>query len=106
MRWTTPGRPRPTNPTSCPSRAGSSSSISVNAHPADVITPWQRLIEQRLGMTNDKYRYGRAIKMLRLLCGAYRATDHEAGFDTYLGDLRDRHRRKTSFLAQLDRTAL
>lgn len=76
------------------------------AHPADVITPWQRLIEQRLGMTNDKYRYGRAITMLRRLRDAHRATDDEAGFDTHLDDLRDRHRRKTSFLTKLDRAAL
>lgn len=72
-------------------------------HPADVIAPWQRLIEQRLGRSNDKYRYGRAIKMLRRLRDAYRATSDGIGFDAYLDDLRDRHKRKTSFLAKLDR---
>lgn len=80
--------------------------LRQRTHPADVIASWQRLIEQRLGLASDKYRYGRAIKMLRRLRDAYRATDDDAGFRTYLDDLQDRHRRKTSFLAKLDRAKL
>lgn len=75
-------------------------------HPADVIAPRHRLIEQRLGMSNDKYRYGRAIKMLRRLRDAYHAAGDKSGFDAYLDDLRGRHKRKTSFLAKLDRAKL
>ncbi|MPY80936.1 MAG: hypothetical protein GEV04_21365 [Actinophytocola sp.] len=80
--------------------------LRQTTHPADVIEPWQTLIEQRLGTTRDKYRYGRAIKMLRRLRDAYRAVGNPDGFQTYLGELRDRHRRKTSFIAKLDRARL
>ncbi|QGK70186.1 hypothetical protein GIY23_12200 [Allosaccharopolyspora coralli] len=71
-------------------------------HPADVIEPWKRLIEQRLAMTSDKYRYRRAITMLRRLSEAYRASGNDTGFQLYLADLRHRHKRKTSLLAKLD----
>jgi tetratricopeptide (TPR) repeat protein len=75
-------------------------------HPRDVIEPWQQLIQQRLNTNTDKYRYSKAIKMLRQLRDAYRATGDEPGFGTYLDRLRDRHKRKTSFIAKLDRTNL
>lgn len=75
-------------------------------HPADVVAPWQRLIEQRLGMSNDKYRYAKAVKMLRRLRDAYRAAGDESGFSGLLDDLRGRHKRKTSFIAKLDRAKL
>ncbi|MEV6908622.1 hypothetical protein [Amycolatopsis sp. NPDC051071] len=71
-------------------------------HPRDVIEPWQRLIQQRLDVSTDKYRYGKAIKMLRKLRDAYQATDDETGFGIYLDSLRDQHKRKTSFIAKLD----
>ena len=75
-------------------------------HPADVIAPYQRLIDRRLGMTNDKYRYGRAVTMIRQLRDAYWATGDESGFHAYIEELRDRHKRKTSFLAKLDSAEL
>jgi hypothetical protein len=37
---------------------------------------------------------------------AYRATGDTPGFRTYLNRLRDRHKRKTSFIAKLDRANL
>ncbi|MGI8310934.1 DUF6880 family protein [Saccharopolyspora hattusasensis] len=74
-------------------------------HPNDVIEPWQRLIQHRLEASTDKYRYSKAITMLRRLRDAYRAIDYATGFDTYLDDLRERHKRKTSFIAKLDRFA-
>lgn len=80
--------------------------LNQPAHPAEVIAPWRRLIEQRLDMSSDKYRYGRAIKMLRQLRDAYRATGDNAGFHAYADDLRNRHKRKTSFIAKLDRAKL
>jgi hypothetical protein len=75
-------------------------------HPRDVIEPWQQLIQQRLDASTDKYRYSKAITMLRQLRDAYRATGDALGFETYLDRLRDRHKRKTSFIAKLDRTNL
>jgi uncharacterized protein DUF6880 len=75
-------------------------------HPRDVIEPWQQLIQQRLDASADKYRYSKAITMLRQLRDAYRATGDALGFETYLDRLRDRHQRKTSFIAKLDRTNL
>ncbi len=71
-------------------------------HPADVIEPWKRLIEQRLAMAGDKYRYRRAVTMIRRLYDAYRASGNDTGFQLYLADLRHRHQRKTSLLAKLD----
>jgi hypothetical protein len=75
-------------------------------HPQDVIEPWQRLIERRLDASADKYRYSKAIKMLPRLRDAYQATGDAAGFGTYLDRLRDRHKRKTSFIAKLDQVNL
>ncbi|MGB8199321.1 MAG: DUF6880 family protein [Pseudonocardiaceae bacterium] len=75
-------------------------------HPRDVIEPWQQLIQQRLDASTDKYRYSKTIKMLRQLRDAYRATGDTPSFGTYLDRLRDRHKRKTSFIAKLDRANL
>lgn len=67
-------------------------SFREHTHPGDVIEPYQRLIEQRLGMTNDKYRYNRAVKMLRSLRHAYTATGRQTDFR--------RLRRRTAGAAQ------
>ena len=75
-------------------------------HPSDVIRPYQDLIELRLAMTSDKYRYGKAVKMIGRLREAYRRSGDEDGFAGYLDDLRNRHKRKTSFIARLDRAKL
>ncbi|HEX5347805.1 MAG TPA: hypothetical protein VFW64_12025 [Pseudonocardiaceae bacterium] len=75
-------------------------------HPGDVIKPWQQLIQRRLDASTDKYRYSKAITMLRQLRDAYRTTGDEPGFGTYLNHLRDHHQRKTSFIAKLDRANL
>lgn len=74
--------------------------------PQDVMEPWQRLIQRRLDTSTDKYRYGKAIKMLRQLRDAYRDTGDETGFGAYLDRQRDQHKRKTSFIAKLDRANL
>jgi tetratricopeptide (TPR) repeat protein len=71
-------------------------------HPGEVIEPWQRLVQRRLDASTDKYRYGKAIKMLRRLRDAYHAAGDVAGFGTYLDHLREQHKRKTSFIAKLD----
>jgi hypothetical protein len=75
-------------------------------HPQDVIEPRQRLIQRRLDASTDKYRYGKAITMLRQLRDAYQAIGDPTGFGTYLERLRDRHKRKTSFIAKLDHANL
>lgn len=75
-------------------------------HPADVIEPWQRLIQQRLQASQDKYRYSKVITMLGKLRDAYRACGNPDGFATYLDQLRTQHQRKTSLLAKLDRAHL
>ncbi|SPT60554.1 hypothetical protein [Actinomadura madurae] len=75
-------------------------------HPADVIAPYQDLIELRLAMTGDKYRYSKVVKTIARLGEAYRRSGDEDGFADYLADLRIRHKRKTSFIARLDRAGL
>jgi hypothetical protein len=71
-------------------------------HPADVIRPCQDLIELGLERTSDKYRYPKAIKALKRLREDYVRAGDKAGFAAYLDDLRQRQRRKTSFIARLD----
>jgi uncharacterized Zn finger protein len=52
--------------------------------------------------TSDKYRYPRAIKALRRLRDDYQRAGDTEGFAMYLDELRQRHHRKTSFIAKLD----
>lgn len=80
--------------------------LRQETHPGQVIEPLQRLIEQRLGDSRDKYRSKRAVTMLRRLRDAHHAVGNPARFASYLDDLRDRHRRKTAFLATLERAKL
>jgi hypothetical protein len=77
--------------------------LREKAHPADVIRPYQDLIELSLERVGDKYRYPRAIKTIRRLHDAYHRTGDDAGFAAYVADLRQRHRRKTSFTTKLDK---
>jgi hypothetical protein len=72
-------------------------------HPADVIRPYQDLIEITLERASDKYRYPKAVKIIRRLRDSYHRAGDEAGFTAYVADLRQRHRRKTSFIAKLDK---
>ncbi|NVI89220.1 hypothetical protein [Actinomadura sp. BRA 177] len=75
-------------------------------HPADVIAPYRDLIELRLAATGDKYRYNKAVKTIARLREAYRRSGDEDGFAGYLAGLRKGHKRKTSFIARLDRAKL
>ncbi len=72
-------------------------------HPADVIRPYQDLIEIGLEKASDKYRYPKAIKTISRLRDSHQRAGDEAGFAVYLADLRQRHRRKTSFISKLDK---
>jgi tetratricopeptide (TPR) repeat protein len=71
-------------------------------HPADVLGPLARLIEAGLERTSDKYRYPKAIKALKRLREDYERVGDAAGCDAYLDGLRERQRRKYSFIARLD----
>jgi hypothetical protein len=71
-------------------------------HPADVLGPLADLIEAGVERTNDKYRYPKAVKALKRLRENYERAGDAAEFDVYLAALRERQRRKTSFIAKLD----
>ena len=71
-------------------------------HPADVIGLLRDLIDLGIERTSDKYRYPKAIKALKRLRDDYQRAGDEEGFTTYLDELRQRQRRKTSFIAKLD----
>jgi signal transduction histidine kinase len=64
---------------------------------------WFQVIEIGLERASDKYRYPKAIKTIRRLRDSYHRAGDEAGFTAYLADLRQRHRRKTSFITKLDK---
>lgn len=68
-----------------------------------MIKLYQDLIETGLERASDKYRYSNAIKTIRRLREACRRAGVEAGFAAYLDDLRQRHRRKTSFITKLNK---
>jgi len=61
-----------------------------------------RLIELGVERTSDKYRYPKAIKALKRLRDDYERAGDAAGFGVYLNGLRERQRRKYSFIAKLD----
>lgn len=64
------------------------------------------LIERKLGDEGEKYRYPRAVKLIKRLQDASGRAGDQAGFDAYLDDLRIRHKRKTAFIAALDKARL
>lgn len=76
------------------------------AHPRDVLPIYEHLVELRLAQSQDKYRYAKAVKTITRLGDAYRRAGDDGGFAAYLTDLCDRHKRKTAFLAKLDKTGL
>jgi hypothetical protein len=71
-------------------------------HAADALGPLARLIELGVERTSDKYRYPKAIKALKRLHEDYERAGDSVGFGVYLDGLRDRQRRKYSFIAKLD----
>ena len=75
-------------------------------HPADVIEPYRELVEAHVLDSRDKRRYRRAITLLRQLRDAHIAAGDSDAFAAYLQDLRVRHRRRPTFLAELDAAAL
>ncbi|XVU23582.1 hypothetical protein ACQPZJ_41035 [Actinoplanes sp. CA-054009] len=71
-------------------------------HPAEVIGPYQELIERRALTSGDKQRYRRAVALLPALREAYSAAGDPGGYATYLADLRVRHARRPTFLKTLE----
>jgi hypothetical protein len=76
--------------------------LRESGYPADVLGPLARLIELTVERPGDKYRYTKAVKALKRLRENYERAGDAAGFGAYLDGLRDRHRRKYSFIAKLD----
>ncbi len=64
--------------------------------------PLARLIELGVEQVGDKYRYPKAVKALKRLWEDYERAGNAAGFGAYLGGLRERQRRKYSFIAKLN----
>jgi hypothetical protein len=71
-------------------------------HPADVITPYQDMIERHILNSSDKQRYRRAVALLSALSNAYTAAGDPIAFSAYLTDLRVRHARRPAFIKTLD----
>jgi hypothetical protein len=72
------------------------------SHPADVIGPYQDMVERYIRDSTDKRRYRRAVALLPALRAAYTATGDPAAFPAYVTDLRLRHKRRPTFLKTLD----
>jgi Ku C terminal domain like len=72
------------------------------SHPADVIGPYQDMVERYIRDSTDKRRYRRAVALLPALRAAYTATGNPAAFLAYMADLRLRHKRRPTFLKTLD----
>lgn len=74
-------------------------------HPADAVPIYQEAAEQRIEHKNPG-SYRSAAQLLRELRDLHGRTGDTAGFQRYLGDLRERHRRKTRLLAELNQAGL
>jgi uncharacterized Zn finger protein len=77
-------------------------SLRESGRPADVLGPLARLIELGIEQVGDKYRYPKAVNALKRLRDAYERAGDPAGFGVYLDGLRERQRRKYSFIAKLN----
>jgi uncharacterized Zn finger protein len=60
------------------------------------------LIGRHILDTADKRRYQRAIALLTRLHAAYQALGDTDAFSAYIGQLRAEHKRRPTFLTQLD----
>ncbi|MEU6792032.1 DUF6880 family protein [Nonomuraea wenchangensis] len=68
--------------------------------PADVVVPYRRLIDDCLADT-EQIRYNEVAELLIRLRAVQRGLDDEAGFAAYLGELRERHKRRPALIARL-----
>jgi tetratricopeptide (TPR) repeat protein len=74
-------------------------------HPADAVPFYQEAAEQRIEHKNPG-SYRSAAQLLRDLRNLHGRTGDTAEFQRYLGGLRERHRRKTRLLAELNQAGL
>lgn len=75
----------------------------ARSHPADAIAVYRPLVDRHVGRTNN-HGYQQAAEYLAMLQPLFAHTGDD--FADYLAGLRDRHRRKRNFLAELDRRGL
>ncbi|MEZ7126927.1 DUF6880 family protein [Nonomuraea sp. AD125B] len=68
--------------------------------PADVVGPYQRLIDDYLADT-EHIRYNQAAELLIRLRVVQQGLGDEAGFAAYLGGLRERHKRRSALIGRL-----
>jgi hypothetical protein len=58
------------------------------SHPADVLAPYQDMVERSIRDSTDKRRYRRAVALLPALRAPYTATGDPSALPAYLADLR------------------
>ncbi|GAX48757.1 hypothetical protein [Streptomyces olivochromogenes] len=75
-------------------------------HPADVTGSYRRLIAGYLAETGNKYRYQYAVRHLKALRALHQQLGTPGEFADYLHAPRAKHKRKTSFPAQVDKAGL
>ncbi|MER7370580.1 DUF6880 family protein [Nonomuraea wenchangensis] len=68
--------------------------------PADVVGPYRRLIDDCLADAGQ-VRYNQVAELLIRLRAVQHGLDDEAGFAAYLGELRERHKRRPALIARL-----
>jgi hypothetical protein len=73
--------------------------------PGDAMTVYQRLADEVLGRA-DKRAYRDAVRHLKAARRAATAADQTAEFGEHLSGLRERNRRRPSFMAMLDKAGL
>ncbi len=71
-------------------------------NPAEVIAPYQDMIERHILDSSDKQRYRRAVALVGTLSDAYTSVGDPIAFPAYLTDLRVRHARRPTFIKTLD----
>jgi uncharacterized Zn finger protein len=71
-------------------------------HPEDVVVAYRILVDQAL-TTADRRNYDEALKLLRLMAKAAARCSRMPEVAAYVAELREKHRRRPSFIELLDR---
>jgi len=74
----------------------------ADTHPRESIAIWRDLAEQAIARTN-RSGYEASLTYLRPLRDILRRLGREAEWEAYLGELRNTHARKRTFIPMLDR---
>jgi hypothetical protein len=75
------------------------------SHPADAMAVYQRLADDVL-VKADKRAYRDAVRRLEAARRAATAAERVDGFEQHMSDLRERHRRRPTLVAMLDKAGL